>query len=163
MGTPRLDRKHLSPSCSCSAAKHHPCRGIALLYRCLLPESQAPFWQVCKELGSRWLVTADHGNADDMVQRNKKDKGPAKDKEGKILTLTSHTLAPVRTSPGAALSLSLSIYLSGASFGLSGLTSGNRAAWACRCLWLSAEPSLRARSSGTISPRLAWPTSLGPS
>lgn len=53
-------------------------------------------WQVCKELGARWLVTADHGNADDMVQRNKKDNSPAKDKEGNILLLTSHTLAPVR-------------------------------------------------------------------
>lgn len=59
--------------------------------------------EVCKELGCRWLITADHGNADDMVQRNKKDNGPAKDKEGKILTLTSHTLAPVPVAIGGDL------------------------------------------------------------
>uniref|UniRef100_A0A061R7T5 phosphoglycerate mutase (2,3-diphosphoglycerate-independent) n=1 Tax=Tetraselmis sp. GSL018 TaxID=582737 RepID=A0A061R7T5_9CHLO len=58
--------------------------------------------EACKELGCRWLLTADHGNADDMVQRNKKDKGPVKDKEGTILALTSHTLAPVPVAIGGA-------------------------------------------------------------
>jgi 2,3-bisphosphoglycerate-independent phosphoglycerate mutase len=38
--------------------------------------------------------TADHGNADDMVQRDKKGK-PLKDDKGKVIPLTSHTLAPV--------------------------------------------------------------------
>jgi len=56
--------------------------------------------EVCKELGSRWLLTADHGNADDMVQRSKKTNEPVKDKDGKILLLTSHTLAPVPVAVG---------------------------------------------------------------
>ena len=44
-----------------------------------------------EKLGGRWLVTADHGNADDMVQRNKKDQQPIK-VDGKLAPLTSHTL-----------------------------------------------------------------------
>lgn len=46
---------------------------------------------VCEEQGGRWLVTADHGNADDMVQRSKKDQQPIK-VDGKLAPLTSHTL-----------------------------------------------------------------------
>jgi hypothetical protein len=46
----------------------------------------------------RWLVTADHGNADDMVQRTKKGE-PIKE-EGKPVPLTSHTLAPVGVAIG---------------------------------------------------------------
>lgn len=42
-------------------------------------------------IGGRWLVTADHGNADDMVQRNKKDSSPIYVDE-KLAPLTSHTL-----------------------------------------------------------------------
>lgn len=45
-------------------------------------------------LGGVYLITADHGNADDMVQRDKKGK-PLKDSNGAPLPLTSHTLAPV--------------------------------------------------------------------
>lgn len=42
-----------------------------------------------------FLITADHGNADDMAQRDKKGK-PIRDKvTGKVSPLTSHTLAPV--------------------------------------------------------------------
>jgi 2,3-bisphosphoglycerate-independent phosphoglycerate mutase len=52
--------------------------------------------QACDEVNGRFLVTADHGNADDMVQRDKKTKKPlVDDKTGKNLALTSHTLAPV--------------------------------------------------------------------
>jgi 2,3-bisphosphoglycerate-independent phosphoglycerate mutase len=50
------------------------------------------------ELGGMYLVTADHGNADDMVQRNK--KGECMMAEGKPLPLTSHTLAPVPVAIG---------------------------------------------------------------
>lgn len=50
--------------------------------------------KVCDELNARWIVTSDHGNADDMVQRDKKGK-PLHSEEGKALPLTSHTLAPV--------------------------------------------------------------------
>lgn len=52
------------------------------------------------ELKGRWLVTSDHGNADDMVQRTKKGE-PIFD-EGKPVPLTSHTLAPVGVSIGGA-------------------------------------------------------------
>lgn len=46
---------------------------------------------VVEKQGGRWLITADHGNADDMVQRNKKDQQPIK-VDDKIQALTSHTL-----------------------------------------------------------------------
>jgi len=45
-------------------------------------------------VGARVLVTSDHGNADDMVQRSKKGT-PLMGENGKPLALTSHTLAPV--------------------------------------------------------------------
>jgi 2,3-bisphosphoglycerate-independent phosphoglycerate mutase len=52
--------------------------------------------EVCDEMGGRFLVTSDHGNSDDMVQREKKTNKPLMDKDsGKPLPLTSHTLAPV--------------------------------------------------------------------
>lgn len=43
-----------------------------------------------------YVITADHGNCEDMVKRDKKGK-PQLDKEGKIQVLTSHTLQPVRS------------------------------------------------------------------
>lgn len=52
-------------------------------------------------LGGVYLITADHGNADDMVQRDKKGK-PLKDANGQVLPLTSHTLAPVPVMIGGA-------------------------------------------------------------
>jgi len=53
-----------------------------------------------EELGGMFLVTADHGNADDMVQRDKKG-APLKDPAtGELLPLTSHTLAPVPVAIG---------------------------------------------------------------
>ena len=48
-----------------------------------------------ESLGGRWLLTSDHGNADDMVQRAKKTNAPLFDDKGAFLPLTSHTL--VRT------------------------------------------------------------------
>lgn len=50
---------------------------------------------VADEMGARYLVTSDHGNADDMVQRDKKGKPLMGEENGKPLPLTSHTLAPV--------------------------------------------------------------------
>lgn len=47
-----------------------------------------------ERLGGIWLVTSDHGNADDMVQREKKTNKPVM-LDGKMQMLTSHTLAPV--------------------------------------------------------------------
>lgn len=45
-------------------------------------------------MGGIYVVTADHGNAEDMVKRNKKGQ-PLLDKNGNIQILTSHTLQPV--------------------------------------------------------------------
>lgn len=49
------------------------------------------------QVGGIYVVTADHGNAEDMVKRNKKGE-PLLDKNGNIQILTSHTLEPVRIS-----------------------------------------------------------------
>lgn len=57
--------------------------------------------QAVDEVNGVFLVTADHGNADDMAQRDKKGK-PKHDSDGKILPLTSHTLAPVPVFIGGA-------------------------------------------------------------
>ena len=46
-----------------------------------------------------YVVTADHGNAEDMVKRNKKGE-PLLDKSGNIQILTSHTLQPVPIAIG---------------------------------------------------------------
>ncbi len=41
------------------------------------------------------LITADHGNADEMVELDKKTKEPKKNKDGSFKSKTSHTLNPV--------------------------------------------------------------------
>ncbi|KAI9108064.1 hypothetical protein K1719_020937 [Acacia pycnantha] len=46
-----------------------------------------------EQVGGIYVVTADHGNAEDMVKRDKSGKPQLKD--GKIQILTSHTLEPV--------------------------------------------------------------------
>lgn len=46
-----------------------------------------------EQVGGIYVVTADHGNAEDMVKRDKKGEPLLKD--GKIQILTSHTLQPV--------------------------------------------------------------------
>ncbi|XP_057435458.1 2,3-bisphosphoglycerate-independent phosphoglycerate mutase [Lotus japonicus] len=46
-----------------------------------------------------YVVTADHGNAEDMVKRDKSGK-PLLDKDGKIQILSSHTLQPVPIAIG---------------------------------------------------------------
>jgi 2,3-bisphosphoglycerate-independent phosphoglycerate mutase len=55
--------------------------------------------EAVEAMGGVWMVTADHGNADDMVQREKKTNKPMT-VDGKIATLTSHTLAPVPVAVG---------------------------------------------------------------
>ncbi|KAG2597500.1 2,3-bisphosphoglycerate-independent phosphoglycerate mutase-like isoform X2 [Panicum virgatum] len=52
-----------------------------------------------EQVGGIYLVTADHGNAEDMVKRNKAGK-PLLDKSGGIQILTSHTLLPVPVAIG---------------------------------------------------------------
>lgn len=44
-----------------------------------------------------YVVTADHGNAEDMVKRDKSGQ-PLLDKDGNIQILTSHTLHPVSST-----------------------------------------------------------------
>ncbi|CAK0780495.1 Phosphoglucomutase-1 [Coccomyxa viridis] len=56
----------------------------------------------CDKMGGRWLLTADHGNADDMVQRQKKSNEPMMGEDGQPLPLTSHTLAPVPVAIGGS-------------------------------------------------------------
>ncbi|CAM6116894.1 unnamed protein product [Calypogeia fissa] len=51
------------------------------------------------KVGGIYLITADHGNADDMAQR-KKDGQPIMDQDGIVVPLTSHTLAPVPIAIG---------------------------------------------------------------
>ena len=41
------------------------------------------------------LITADHGNADEMYEIDKKTKEPKVGKDGKMKAKTSHTLNPV--------------------------------------------------------------------
>ncbi|KAL6983212.1 Phosphoglucomutase-1 [Sarracenia purpurea var. burkii] len=52
-----------------------------------------------EQVGGIYVVTADHGNAEDMVKRNKKGE-PLLDKNGNIQILTSHTLEPVPIAIG---------------------------------------------------------------
>ncbi|GMH20834.1 hypothetical protein Nepgr_022676 [Nepenthes gracilis] len=52
-----------------------------------------------EQAGGVYVITADHGNAEDMVKRDKKGK-PLLDKNGKIQILTSHTLQPVPIAIG---------------------------------------------------------------
>ncbi|ESR42905.1 phosphoglycerate mutase (2,3-diphosphoglycerate-independent) [Citrus sinensis] len=51
-----------------------------------------------EKVGGIYLVTADHGNAEDMVKRNKSGEPLLKD--GNIQVLTSHTLKPVPIAIG---------------------------------------------------------------
>jgi len=68
----------------------------------LLPILITAFKQIIldavEQVGGIYLVTADHGNAEDMVKRNKAGK-PLLDKSGGIQILTSHTLQPVSPTP----------------------------------------------------------------
>ncbi len=50
---------------------------------------------VVDELGGVALITADHGNADEMYEIDKKTKGPKANKDGSFKAKTSHTLNPV--------------------------------------------------------------------
>ncbi|KAK9723789.1 hypothetical protein RND81_05G025400 [Saponaria officinalis] len=52
-----------------------------------------------EQVGGIYVVTADHGNAEDMVKRDKKGQ-PLLDKAGNIQILTSHTLEPVPIAIG---------------------------------------------------------------
>lgn len=47
------------------------------------------------KLGGVAIITADHGNADEMYEVNKKTKAPATNEDGSFKAKTSHTLNPV--------------------------------------------------------------------
>ncbi len=51
--------------------------------------------KVVDKLGGVALITADHGNADEMYEIDKKTKGPKVGKDGSFKAKTSHTLNPV--------------------------------------------------------------------
>ena len=48
-----------------------------------------------EKLGGTMIVTADHGNLDQMLEIDKKSGGVKKDKAGNMVVKTSHTLSPV--------------------------------------------------------------------
>ena len=50
---------------------------------------------VIDKLGGVALITADHGNADEMLEMDKKTGAPKADKNGNFKSKTSHTLNPV--------------------------------------------------------------------
>lgn len=52
-----------------------------------------------EQVGGIYVVTADHGNAEDMVKRDKKGN-PLFDKNGNVQIMTSHTLNPVTIAIG---------------------------------------------------------------
>jgi len=61
-----------------------------------------------RSLGGALIVTADHGNADEMYERDPKTGEPKRDREGRALAKTSHSLARVPChilAPGAQLAL----------------------------------------------------------
>nr|ANB27667.1 2,3-bisphosphoglycerate-independent phosphoglycerate mutase [Perkinsela sp. SMB-60] len=64
-------------------------RAVEVLDECL-----GQLLEAVQAVGGAYLITADHGNADDMTQRDAKGE-PLRDENGEILPLTSHTLAAV--------------------------------------------------------------------
>ena len=57
--------------------------------------SLARLLPVIDALGGVALITADHGNADEMYELDKKTKQPAQNKDGSFKAKTAHTLNPV--------------------------------------------------------------------
>ncbi len=63
---------------------------------------------VVRTLGGALIVTADHGNADEMIERNKKTGELKRKKDGSFAAKTSHTLNQVPCyidAPGSSLKL----------------------------------------------------------
>ena len=72
--------------------------GSLLATRCsmeALDLQLARILKVLDKLGGVALITADHGNADEMYEVDKKTGAPKKDKNGNFKAKTSHTLNPV--------------------------------------------------------------------
>ncbi|MCB1170054.1 MAG: 2,3-bisphosphoglycerate-independent phosphoglycerate mutase [Leptospiraceae bacterium] len=51
--------------------------------------------RACEECGATLIVTADHGNCEEMIETDKKTGEPKKKKDGSYSAKTSHTLNPV--------------------------------------------------------------------
>ncbi len=67
---------------------------------------------VVEKLGGALVVTADHGNADDMFERDKKTGAPKRNADGRIAAKTSHTLnrVPLHVyAPGYELAIDTSV------------------------------------------------------
>ena len=77
--------------------------------------------EVIDALDGMAIITADHGNADEMYELDKKTGKPAVDKTGRIKAKTSHTLNPVPCIFFGKQALGLKI--DSGSFGLSDLAS----------------------------------------
>jgi 2,3-bisphosphoglycerate-independent phosphoglycerate mutase len=61
----------------------------------IVDQSVAEVWKACQESNSVLLITADHGNADQMAQWDKKTQSYKKDKHGNIIPSTAHSTNPV--------------------------------------------------------------------
>lgn len=91
-----------SPTCvdvACADMVGHTGDLDAAVHACaLVDKCVKELLDTVEKLGGRWLLTADHGNADDMVQRAKKTNEPLFDENsGTPLPLTSHTLVRPRS------------------------------------------------------------------
>lgn len=62
-----------------------------------------------EEVKGIFLITADHGNAEDLVKRNLKTGKPVLNKQGKTEVLTSHTCNPVSASTSCFFLTELSV------------------------------------------------------
>ena len=51
--------------------------------------------EACQQTNSVLLITADHGNADEMAQWDKKTKAPKRDADGHLVPSTAHSKNPV--------------------------------------------------------------------
>ena len=61
----------------------------------IVDQAVGKVWEACKQSNSILLITADHGNADEMAQWDKKKKQYKKDSAGKFVSSTSHSTNPV--------------------------------------------------------------------
>ena len=61
----------------------------------VLDRSLARLAEAAQRTGTVLLITADHGNVEEMARRDKKTGGPARDASGALVPSTSHSLNPV--------------------------------------------------------------------
>ncbi|KAL7265772.1 hypothetical protein ACSBR1_003529 [Camellia fascicularis] len=71
----------------------------ATIVACKAADAVKMILDAIEQVGGIYVVTADHGNAEDMVKKNKKGE-PLLDKNGNVQILTSHTLQPVPIAIG---------------------------------------------------------------